>query len=121
MSKRNGTRSPVRSIPVMLDKERHLRFTLNAIIAIGERVSELRGQEVTLEKILEGGTVPLKEFKILLWAALKHEDPGLTEDQVGDIVDVENLPRIQSAMEQAFKEQKPKGSGASRPPLRQAG
>ena len=79
-------------------RARRLKYDLNAIAEIGERL----GITVRLSNL--GGDLlerelPLKAVRTILWAGLVHEDPDLTEEKVGSWVDQDNL---QEVMERFF-------------------
>lgn len=74
-------------------KERHLKFDLNAVAEIGERLNVT----VRLEKLAEdllSTPLPLSALRVLLWAGLRHEDPELTPEQVGAWVDLDNIGEV---------------------------
>ena len=74
-------------------KERQLKFDLNAIAEIGERLKVT----VRLEKLAEdlmSTPLPLSALRVLLWAGLRHEDPELTPEQVGAWVDLDNIGEV---------------------------
>ena len=82
-----------RTVTVQLNgKERHLKYDLNALAEIGERL----GVKVRLDQLGELGEVPLplSAPSTILWAGLRHEDPELTEEQVGAWVDLDNLGTV---------------------------
>lgn len=71
--------SPTRGVPVQMDRERHIRFPL-AVLRDFDEDADL-------------GTV--------LYLGLKHEDPDLTPEQVGEIVDLEMLPELGEPLRKA--------------------
>lgn len=83
-----------RGTPITLGgKERHLRFTLNAIADIGDRL----GLKVRLDHFQEdllAVPLPLSTIRLVLWAGLRTSDKELTEEQVGDMIDGENMPEV---------------------------
>lgn len=79
----------------MLDKERELKFDLNAL----EMVEELSG--TTLEKATEN--MSMKMLKILLFSALMHEDKELTLEHVGSLVTMQNMKEVSQALTECFK------------------
>ena len=79
---------------VFLDKERELKFDLNAL----EMVEELTGK--TLDKATE--SLNMKTLKALLYSGLIHEDKELTLDYVGALVTVENLKDVSKALNECF-------------------
>lgn len=80
---------PAKVVTINLDKERHLRFNLNALILVeeltGSKLSELADQKDGLS---------LKFLRALLYAGLKWEDKDLTEEEVGELVDLNNMEEI---------------------------
>lgn len=82
-------------VDIELDKPRKLRFTLNALAEIEDKLG------VPLSKL---GDVELgvKTAQVMLWAGLLHEDESLTLKQVGDMVDLSNLEYVQKKIAEAF-------------------
>jgi hypothetical protein len=75
-------------VKIMLDKERTLRLTLNAMI---------RFQEVTGKDLLKGfdpENMSLDDVRALLWACMLHEDKSLNLEKVGDMIDLSNLKTV---------------------------
>ena len=85
---------------IFLDKERHLKMTLNAMIDF----EKMTGQKLTDPKALELFSVNMdvKYLIALLWALLRHEDKTLTMEQVGDLVEAQNIPALATAIIAAF-------------------
>jgi hypothetical protein len=83
-------------IPLKLDRERHLRFDVNAMIALEEK---------TGLSVAEGlpSKMPLRVVRALLWASLVHEDEALTEVQVGSMIGPQNIAEVTAALRQAFR------------------
>lgn len=84
-------------VTVKLDKERHLKFTLNSLIL----VEDLTGLKVTDFKDNNEG-MSLKYVRALLYAGLKWEDKDLTEEQVGDIVEICNMEEVTKKIDEAM-------------------
>ena len=82
-------------VKITLDKERTLRFTLNSLAeledAFGVSLSQLGEVELGI-----------KAVRTMLWAGLIHEDEELTERQVGNMVDFDNLQEVQEKVTTAF-------------------
>lgn len=95
-------------VTVDLDKKRTLRYGLNAMVALEER-------GVSLTKASD--LAKPRTFRAVLWAGLIHEDPSLTEEQVGAMVeDLSDLPRLAEAVAQAFMQSQPDApKGKARP------
>jgi uncharacterized protein YkvS len=89
------------AVKIKLDKERTLRYTLNAIAELEDKLG------ITIDKL---GDLQLsaKTVQIILWAGLIHEDETLTIKQVGDMVDFENLEYVQEKIAEAFALAQPK-------------
>lgn len=81
------------SITVRLDKERHLRYDLNALAEIGDRL-DLKLRLDHLGEDLLGTPLPLSALRVILWAGLRHESPDLTIEEVGAMVDHNNVGRV---------------------------
>lgn len=81
-------------ITVNLDRERELKYNLNALIELDEMEDA--------EKL-----TPMRSLRRMLWAGLIHEDPDLTEEAVGEMVDMRNFPEIEAAMEKAIRRDAP--------------
>lgn len=82
--------------PIMLDKERHLLYDLNAIDMIQERFGDLTkiGEAMT-------GKDGFKNLRFLLTVLLNEgDDPGneLTEREVGKLIHVGNLNAVKDAI-----------------------
>jgi hypothetical protein len=71
-----------RSVPIQLDKLRHIRFTFN----------DLADMQVVSPTIFEKDLGDLSTIRMFLWAGLKHEDPLLQpypagERKIGEIIE----------------------------------
>jgi len=87
-------------VTIILDKERHLKLTLGAMLAFEEVTGkDLRDKEA-IESLLTKTT--LKEVRALLWACLRHEDQTLTLERVGDIVEHIDLNKVMRAIYDAW-------------------
>lgn len=77
------------TVTIELDKVRRLRYTLNALAIIKEKTGvnlfDATEQEVNTVASDPGGV------RTLIWAGLLDEDAELTEEQVGQWIDMENL------------------------------
>lgn len=81
---------------VQLDKERSLRFDLNAFAEIEEKFGDI-DQAMNL---VEAGNV--KAIRFVVWAGLIHEDENLSEKEVGRMIDAYNLPAVSVSLIQAL-------------------
>jgi len=82
-------------------KTREIRFDLNALVAIEDTL----GCDL-VDKGTGGVPLTLKAVRVILWAGLRHEEPGLTEEHVGGWVDQSNLvtvvERVKASLESAL-------------------
>ena len=99
---------PVKSIPIDLDKRRHLRFDWNALASLqkecGISLFDLQKMVSTTEGAIR---FPFYEFRGLIWAGLLHESKGITLEEVGDLMDecfVEKLEEIGQSLFEAIME-----------------
>lgn len=79
---------------IFLDRERNLKFDLNAL----EIIEEMSG--TTIDKAVE--TMNMKTLKVLLYSGLVHEDADLTLEKVGSMVTFENLQEVSVALNKCF-------------------
>jgi hypothetical protein len=83
-------------VKIQLDKERTLKFTLNSLVYAEEQGLDLQGMNGKDAKL------KLKDLRVLLVAGLMHEDKELTEESVGEMIDIQNLKPISEALNKAF-------------------
>lgn len=83
-------------VKIMLDRERTLKFDLNAFATLEEKHGSV---QVAMEKMSQGN---MAAFRTMLWCGLVHEDPELTEQQVGSMVDMAALKEISEKIDQAM-------------------
>lgn len=98
----------------MLDKERHLLFSLNAIDEMQDRF----GGFDNLDKVLAGKD-SIKNIRWLLTVLLnegaEEGEPELTEKQVGKLIHTGNFAEVKTAIFKAFSMG---NSGTPEPPER---
>lgn len=97
---------------ITLDKERHLRYDLNAMILY----EELTGKDIidlfnsVFKKIkateegkpVKGKLFSLADTRALLYAGLKHEDPSLTLEKAGKMIDLYGIKLINESIVVAY-------------------
>lgn len=89
-----------KNITVNLDRERSLRYDLNAICMIEDRYNDVNEFLRSLQK---PGPGMMTKIRFLIWAGLLHEDPELTEQDVGRMIDVNNMEEVQQSIMEAMK------------------
>lgn len=76
--------------------EREVRFTLNAMAELEDRYGSIEAAFNALDNN------SMKAVRCVLWAGLLHTDEGLTEQQVGNLIDMQCMQEIVSTMSEAF-------------------
>jgi hypothetical protein len=79
-------------VAIKLDKERHLRLTLNGMVKF---------RQTTGKDLLKGfdmDEMSADDIRALLWACLVWEDKDLTLEDVGDMIDMHNMPAVIKAL-----------------------
>lgn len=82
-------------VEIELDKKRKLRYTLNAVAEIEDKLG------CAIQDLAEKN-LGIKALRTMLWAGLLHEDKEITEEFVGDLVDFDNLHYAQEKITEAF-------------------
>lgn len=84
--------------------ERTLKFTLNAMAELEDKYGSVQAAFDKLQK-----ENSLKALRSVLWAGLLHEDPTITEQQVGDLIDLASMQSMVTtlgdAMDAAFPDE----------------
>lgn len=96
------------SVTIQLDKERHLRYDLNALAEIGDQL-DIKLRLDHLGEDLLGTPLPLSSLRVILWAGLRHEAADLTVEDVGAMVDHNNIGRVVQHFFELFKNTLPEG------------
>ena len=76
--------------------ERELRFTLNAMAELEDKYGSIDAAFKALD------SNSMKAVRFVLWAGLLHTDEGLTEQQVGNLIDMQCMQDIVATMSDAF-------------------
>lgn len=99
-------------IPIDLDRRRHLKLDLNALVLL----EEYSGKDLTGGE--QWNARGARDLRYFLWACLQHEEPGLTLEQVGSLIHVGNLGYVSEQLAKAWRAAMPeaqrgKGRAAS--------
>ena len=80
-----------KTVPLILmdGKERHLRFTLNALAELEDKYGSV---EAAFSKVEKENSV--SALRYVLWAGLMWEDDELTEKQVGNLIDLNYMQEM---------------------------
>ena len=81
--------------------ERTIKFTLNALAELEDRY----GSVDEAFKQLDNNSI--KAVRCVLWAGLIHEDPELTEQQVGNLIDIQYMQELMASLNDAFDSDMP--------------
>lgn len=81
--------------------ERTIKFTLNALAELEDRY----GSVDEAFKQLDNNSI--KAVRCVLWAGLIHEDPELTEQQVGNLIDIQYMQELMTSLNDAFDSNMP--------------
>lgn len=81
--------APTRGVPVELDRKRHFRYSLATMRQLEEKFGGLSFEGI-------GETIHA------IYLGLKHEDDELTEEQVAEMIDGQNLGEVTRAMAKAL-------------------
>lgn len=76
--------------------ERELKFTLNAMAELEDRYGSV---EAAFKKLEENS---MKAVRCVLWAGLLHNDENLTEQQVGNLIDITTMESLMNSVGDAF-------------------
>lgn len=86
----SSTPTPTRGVPITLDRPRRVRYPLGILRKMQDEMGAAFMGAMQVEKITK-----------ILWYGLIHEDPNLTEEQVDNMVDLENLSEVTAAVAKA--------------------
>lgn len=78
-------------VSIMLDKERTLRLTANAVVRVEKEI----GFPITK---LNEDTLGFEAIRALLWGSLLHEIKDLTPDEAGELIDQSGIEYVAEKM-----------------------
>lgn len=82
----------MKAVEVTLDRPRLLKYTMNSFAALEDKFGSIEEAMKALE------AKSIKAFRTFLWAGLIHEDETLTENQVGNLLDLDNMQDLVEKM-----------------------
>lgn len=85
-----------RNVTIELDRPRALRVNLGSLA----RAEELTGRHLLTEAGWKG--LSARDILALLFAFLSADDPELTQEQLGELVDVSDMDLIVEAIEEVM-------------------
>ncbi len=95
---------PINVVEIKLDKVRHLLFDFKALRIAEKQIFSDWGEKISVTKVL-GPDITVTDLTTLLWAALVHEDPSLTLDQISVLLHLNNIEYVAAKVEEAFRDQ----------------
>lgn len=101
MSNVKDAKKRVKTITLRDGVEREISFTLNAMAEIEDKYGSV---DAGFAKLDEGS---IKAARFIMWAGLLHTGEGLSEQQVGDLIDMECLGKIMKDMADALGDDMP--------------
>lgn len=99
----------VKSVPIMLDKERSIRYDMAAM----EKFEELTGASFSVG--FQIANLTAKNIKLLMWVGLLHEDPEITQETVSHMFGFADLVEIIPLITQAISNAAPKPKETASP------
>lgn len=109
MSNLREVRPKAKTITLNDGVERELKFTLNAMAELEDRYGSVQAAFEALDNN------SVKAARCILWAGLLHTEEGLTEMQVGNLLDVKSLQSIMASMSDALVEDMPEQEEGAAP------
>lgn len=102
MANLREARPRVKTVTLNDGVEREIKFTLNAMAELEDKYGSV---DAAFKKLDEGS---IKAARFIMWAGFLHlEDPTLTEQKVGNLIDMECLQDIMTSMSKALGEDMP--------------
>lgn len=92
-------------VPLRLDRDRTLVLSFNALC---------RAEEVTGCNFLMGEVTfsSIRVMRALVWSGLLYEDPTLTLEEVGDMIETAGADEVSKAIINAYAKAMPDATGA---------
>lgn len=93
-------------VKITLDKERTLKFDLNALCVLQDKFTDL-------DEAFSGlGKKDFKTIRTLVYAVLAHEEEdSFTEKDAGSLVTMQNITQVAEALGKALSESMPEDDG----------
>ena len=111
MSSLNNVKARSATITLCDGVARELKFTLNALAEMEDRY----GSVEAAFKAMEANSI--KAVRFVIWTGLLHTEEGLTEQQVGNLIDMQCMDTIMNDLQAALSSDMPEpdASGATLP------
>lgn len=102
MANVNDVKNKVVKLTLLDGVERTLRYDLNAMAELEDKYGSVDAAFEAMDRN------SIKAVRCVLWAGLLHEDPSLTEQKVGSLIDMRYLQDLMSTVGEAFNADLPK-------------
>lgn len=77
--------------------QRTVRFTLNALAELEDRYGSV---QIAFDKLEKENS--MKALRCILWAGFLHESPDLTEQEVGNLIDIAYMQELVGSLNSAL-------------------
>jgi hypothetical protein len=104
MSKVKDVKSSPIKVTLTDGVERELRFTLNAMAELEDKYGSVEKAFNALEEN------SIKALRFILFVGLMADDTDLTEQQVGNLIDMQSMETLMAALTEAFGNDMPADS-----------
>lgn len=101
MANVNDIKSKAVKITLADGVERNIKYTLNAMAELEDKYGSVDEAFAQLDKN------SIKAVRCVLWAGLIHEDPELTEQQVGNLIDIQCMQNLMKTLNTALDSDMP--------------
>lgn len=101
MAKLNEVKAKEVKLTLSDGVERTVKFDLNALAELEDRYGTVDAAFEALD------SNSIKAVRFVLWAGLVHEDPELTEQKVGSLIDIKYLQELMGTLGEAMSNDLP--------------
>src|SRR5678815_1148881 len=89
-------------VPLMLDKQRHLRLDIAALCNAERDLSEFWDKKTSVYAVLLDVPIGINDLSILVLHGLRHEDPTLSLPEVRGMLNHTTIPVVFQAVTDAW-------------------
>jgi hypothetical protein len=94
--------SVVPLVPLMLDRQRHLRLDIAALCNAERDLSDFWGKKTSVYAVLLEVPIGINDLSILVLHGLRHEDPTLSLPEVRGMLNHTTIPVVFQAVTDAW-------------------
>ena len=107
-----------KGVRIMLDRERHMRFTFSAIEYLTEKYGDLNAAFASMGEIAQG-KINKKTVGAIIdfaYAGLMSDDRNLTRESVADLIDMSSIGELAKCIVTSVNGSMPKSEESGNPP-----